>query len=675
MLTLTALRHAARRLARTPSFAGATVFTLALGIGGAAAVFTVVNGVLLRPLPYPRADRLVDLSHTLAVSGLTSVDQSDATYLLYRADNHVFTDVGIYKAASVNMHALTASFGDAAPQRLAAAFATPSVFHVLDATSARGRGFTDADAELGAPPVVVISQGLWKSTFGADPAIVGRHITVDGMDREIVGVMPPAFHFPTEQTALWLPLMLDAAHTNSAAFDYRGIARLRDGATIAAATADLQRLLPQVPVVYPGRLSAAAIAITKMQAVVLPLRDVTVGSAARILWIVLGAVGMLLLIACANVANLFLARAEGRQREFAVRRALGAGRGLLLQDALGEALIIAAIGGALGIACAAAGVGLLQRLPMGATIPRLDEVHVDGFVIAFTFGVSTLAAVIVSALPAVRAGHASLASLLTADGRTTTGTRARHRARRALVVSQVALALVLVAGAALFARSFRRLSAVNPGFDAQHALAFRLALPEAAFPTTPDAATTVANTLRALRALPDVRSVGVATKLPLDQEAAEDSAVFIGDHPTQPGKIPDVHPIVFATPSYFDAMGIPLVTGRLFAPPDPSLDPASAPREVVVSEAFAQRYWPDAAGAIGKRIRLTFTDPWSTIVGVVGSTRDDGLEKAPTEVVYSQLITSAANGRPWTPRDVAFVVRGGAGSTSVELASGIRTAV
>jgi len=167
----------------------------------------------------------------------------------------------------------------------------------------------------------------------------------------------------------------------------------------------------------------------------------------------------------------------------------------------------------------------------------------------------------------------------------------------------------------------------------------------------------------------------VATKLPLDQEAAEDSAVFIGDHPTQPGKIPDVHPIVFATPSYFDAMGIPLVTGRLFAPPDPSLDPASAPREVVVSEAFAQRYWPDAAGAIGKRIRLTFTDPWSTIVGVVGSTRDDGLEKAPTEVVYSQLITSAANGRPWTPRDVAFVVRGGAGSTSVELASGIRTAV
>ncbi len=669
----TAIRHAARRLSRAPSFTAAATLTLVLGIGGAAAVFTVVNGVLLQPLPYPHADRLVSISHSIALSGITRVDQSDATYLLYRRDNHVFTDVGLFRAISVNLQVPSASSGQGgAPQRVSGAVATPSLFRVLGAASSRGRGFTDADAQPGAPAVALISQGLWKATFGSDPAIVGRHIDVDGTDREIVGVMPIGFRFPAEQTALWLPLQLDPAHTNSAAFDYSGVARLRDGVTTAVAATDLQRLLPQVPVAYPGRLSAAAITVTKMQAVVQPLRDEMVGSVAHTLWIVLGAVGMLLLIACANVSNLFLARAEGRQREFAVRRALGAGRGLLLQDSLGEAVILSAAGGALGIACSAAGVGLLQRLPMAGSIPRLGEVHVDGYVVAFTAAISSLAALVVSAVPALRSGRASLASLLVADGRTATGTRVRHRVRRALVVSQVALALVLVAGAALFARSFQQLSAVAPGFDADHAFAFRLALPAAAYPTAGEAARAIVNTLRALRAVPGVQSAGVTTRLPLDEEATEDSAVYVQDHPTPPGKIPDIHPMVFATPDYFRAMGIPLVAGRLFAPPDPSLDPAHAPREVVVSEAFARRYWTPAT-AIGKQIKMNFLDPWSTIVGVVGSTHDDGLEKPPAELVYNQLVTSAASGRPWTPRDVAFVVRSAGGATDVT--AGVRNAV
>lgn len=245
-----------------------------------------------------------------------------------RRDNHVFTDIGIYRSTSVNLHALSAPSGDGgAPQRVSAAVATPSLFRALGAVSARGRGLTDADAAPGAPPVVIISQGLWKSTFSSDPAIVGRYVAVDGIDREIVGVMPSGFRFPTEHTALWLPPVLDPAHTNSAAFDYTGIARLRDGATIAAATADLQRLLPQVPVVYPGRLSAAAITATNMRAVVRPLRDVMVGNVARILGIVLAALG-------------------------------------------------------------------------------------------------------VSALPALRSGRSSLAALLLVDGRTSTGTRVRRRARR-----------------------------------------------------------------------------------------------------------------------------------------------------------------------------------------------------------------------------------------------------
>ena len=673
MLLLTGIRHAARRLARTPAFTVAAALTLALGIGGASAVFTVVNGVLLRPLPYSNSDRLVDISHTLQVGGGMHVDQSDATYLLYQRDNRVFTDVGIYRATSVNMHAGNESAGTTdATQRISAALATPSTFRVLGAAAVRGRGFSDADAAPGAPPVALISQELWANAFGSDPAVIGRRLSIDGTDREIVGVAPKAFHFPAEQTQLWLPLVLDPAHTNSAAFDFQGIARLKDGVTITAANADLQRLLPTVPEVYPGRLTAAAITATKMHTEVASLRDTMVGSVAKILWVVLGAVALLLLLACANVANLFLARAEGRQREFAVRRALGAGRMLLLQTSLGEALVLSGVGGVLGIALAAFGVTFLQQVPMGASIPRLGEIHVDGFVVAFTIAVSCIAALAVSALPALRLSRASLTSLMGSDGRSATGSRVRHTVRRALVVSQVALALVLVSGAALFARSFERLSAVNPGFEADHALAFRLAMPAAAYPTTNDAAGTVVAALRALSSVPGVTSVGAASRLPLDEQYTADSAVLVEDHPVQPGQIPNVFAMMFATPDYFRSMGIPLVAGRVFSAPDPSLDPAKLPREVIVSEAFAQKYWT-TADAVGKRIKMNPIDPWSTIIGVVGSTHDRGLAKPAVAEVYNQLVTAAVNGKAWSPRDVAFVVR--TSGNAADVSAGVRSAV
>ncbi|MDE3127887.1 MAG: ABC transporter permease, partial [Gemmatimonadota bacterium] len=356
---IAALRLAARRLLRAPSFAAAAALTLALGIGGTVAVFSVVDGVLLRPLPFPRADRLVDLSHTLAVAGLTRVDQSDATFLLYRRDNRVFSDLGAYRAQSVNFASLSSN-SDAAPaERLDAASVTPGLFRVLRTAPARGRGFAEADAQPGAPPVALISHGLWTRDFAGAPSAIGRTLVVDGVERRIVGVMAAGFDIPGDRASLWLPLVLDPTHVNSAAFDYRAIARLRDGVTIAAAAADLQRLLPQVPVVFPGRLTAAGIAVTHMAAVVRPLRDVVVGHVARTLWTVLGAVGALLLLACANVAGLFVARGEGRRREFAVRRALGAGRAALLLEFLAESVLLSAVGGALGLALAAAGVAWL----------------------------------------------------------------------------------------------------------------------------------------------------------------------------------------------------------------------------------------------------------------------------------------------------------------------------
>ena len=659
MLSLVRLRQSARRLARAPGFTLSAMLTLMLGIGGTTAVFTVVNGVLLRPLPYAHSDQLVDLSHTLAVAGILHVDQSDATYLVYRANNRVFSEVGAYEATSANVLASSgarsgAGIGDA--ERVPAALVTAGVFRVLDAGPRAGRGLSDGDVQPGAPPVALIGESLWKGRFGGDASVIGRQVMVDGVERTIVGVMPAGFHFPEPGTALWIPLVIDPAHTASAAFDFRGIARLRDGVTLDAARADLARLLPTVPVVYPGRLTAEGIRLTHMQPVVRPLRDVVVGDVGKVLWVVLGAAVLLLAIACANVANLFLARAEGRQRELAVRRALGAGRLSVLGEFLVEAGMLAAAGAALGIACALAAVRVLAAAGAASSVPRLGDVRVDVLVIVVAVAAAALAAFLVSLVPLARTRTLMLSAGLGATVAGASGGRARSGARRALVVAQVALALVLLAGAGLLARSFAALRAVDPGFAPDHALAFRVAMPDIEYPAAGDVARLVAQISDSLAALPGVRAAGVATKLPLVDESRQDSAVFVEDQPPKPGTIPGIHSMVFVTPAYFQAMGIPLVAGRVFDRMDGSMDPAKRPREVVVSEAFAQRYWKGVS-PVGRRIRMTVSDPWSTIIGVVGSVRDAGLDQPPTESVYLPLETLNVAGMAWAPRNVAFVVR------------------
>lgn len=650
-------KHAVRRLLRARTFTAASIVTLALGIGGTAAVFSVVNSILLEPLPFERADRLVDVSHTLVVSGPLHVDQSDATYLLYRRDNHSFTDVGAYRASAVNAAPVAASGSVESAARVSATFASPSVFRVLRSRAERGRLLAEHDGEIGAAPVAVISEGLWRRQFGADPRILDRSIIVDGTQHRIVGIMPDGFEFPDATNALWIPLQLDPANTKSAAFDYKAIARRRDGVSLAAATADLDRILPHVPEVFPGRLSAGAIAATHMHPVVRPLRDVIVGDVARVLWIVLGAVVLLLVIACANVANLFLARAESRHRELAVRSALGAAHGQLLLELLSEAAVIATAGGLLGLAGAAVGLRALTTLDSASTLPRLADVHLDGATFAVTTAIVVLCALVVSALPLVRLGGVSLVQVLVSSGRAATS-RSRHGARRALVVAQVAIALVLVFAAGLFVRSFAALRDIEPGFSPSHALAFRIALPTATYPTTANAAGLIVRSIDAIAGVPGVRAVGAITKLPLDAEARQDSAVFIEDRPVRKGGIPDLHEIDFATPGYFRAMGIPLLAGRLFAAPEPNGEPENGPPQVIVSAAFAARYWPGApVNAIGRRVRMNPTDPWHTIVGVVGSVRGDGLEQPPTTEVYCPLVTHSASGAAWIPRDLALVAR------------------
>jgi len=501
-------RLALRRLGRAPAFAVAAALTLMLGVGATTAVFSVINGVLLRPLPYQRAERLVDLSHTITVSGVSSVDQSDATFLYYRRANHVFSDVAAYRVVSVNVGGASrgSSADDARAERVAAGRVSASTFAVLGVPALRGRALTDADDQPGAPRVVVLGQRLWERKFGGDPAVVGQSLPIDGVAREVVGIMPAGFRLPSGRTDLWIPLGLDPANTASAAFDYRGVARLRDGVSLQTAAADLQRLLPRVPEAFPGRLTAAAIEQIRMQAVARPLRDVVVGDVGRVLWVVLGAVACVLLVACANVMNLFLVRFEGRQHELAVRRALGAGRSSLVMEFLAEAIVLAAVGGALALGLAAAGVRLLRSLEGEIDIPRLADIGVDGMVLAVAASVTLLAALIVSVLPALRSASLTASGLLGDAGRSVTAGRRRHRVRHTLVVAQLALALVLLAGAGLMARSFQRLRAVPPGFDASHVFTVRVALPRAAY-DEPGAAARYINRARdAIGAVPGVRA-------------------------------------------------------------------------------------------------------------------------------------------------------------------------
>jgi putative ABC transport system permease protein len=652
------LRRAARRLVRAPVFSITTVLTLTLGIGATTAVFSLVDGVLLRPLPFVRPGELVDLAHSLTLQGVSGVDQSDATYLYYRRANHVFSGVGAYRSAAVNLSGTTGDSRRA--ERVAAARVSASVFALLGIAPLRGRVLQESE-DPDVMPIVVLGERLWRDRYGADPDIVGRSVAIDGITRQVIGVMPARFAFPDAQTALWLPIAIDSARTRSAAFEYRALARLRAATTIDVATADLQALLPQVPEAFPGRLTADAIRLTHMRPVVLPLRDRMVGGIGRALWVVFGAGAFLLLIVCANVANLFLVRAEERQHDLAVRRALGAGHTAIFAEFFAEGLLVATLGGMLGVALAWGGVRALRSLESGVAIPRLAGVGFDTPVLAVAAGITLLTALIMSVVPAIRAVGPEVTGVLVQTGRGTTAGRPRQRARRALVVLQMSLALVLVTGAGLMARSFRLLRAVPPGFDAAQSYAFRVALPETAYPTPSATVEFVTRAQQEMAALPGVRSIGVVSKLPLDDEGRRDTAVFVEDRPPAMGAMPNIHQVAYASPGAFQALGIPILQGRTFEVPDPS----RVRLEVIVTRALAERYW-SGRPVVDRRLRLAPDGPWFTVVGVTGDLRGTRLDEPPDETVYLPLVTApgsatkdgGAAAARWTPHELAFVVRG-----------------
>jgi len=607
------LRYAARTLRKSPGFTLVAVLTLALGIGATTAIFSVVDGVLLRPLPYAAPDRLVVVWESNRRGALHNV-VNPGNFLDWQERARSFADMGIFTWAGLTLT------GDR-PEHVQGVAVSTNLLGVLGVHPLLGRTFVAADADSGGPRTIVLSYGLWARRFGADTAVVGRSVAVAGGFARVVGVMPPFFR-PLFHEDYWEPFRLTPQMRQRSGRYTVVVARLNDGVGVPQAQAEMTVIAHGLERDYPKFN-------TGWGATVVPLTEQVVGEARRPLLVLLGAVTMVLLIACANVGNLLLARAAARKREVAVRSALGASRGRLGRLWVVECLLLSGTGAALGVVFASWGVALLRVLaPSGA--PRLDDVSVDGRVLAFTAGVALFSALLL-AVATVRsaAGREPAGALRAAEGRVTSG-RAARRFRGGLVAAQVSLALVLLVGAGLLVRSLARLLAVDPGFDPAHVATTHIALPELTYPQPDRQAAFWNQLLERLRARPGIQVAGVVTFLPLAGLGAATGFTVVGQPPPAPGRGPTTD-IRIADPGFFRAMRIPLLRGRLFT----SADAPGATEVAVVNETLARRTWP-GEDPIGKRVKVSWAHPDAevTIVGVVGDVRYQGLDAIVRPALY-----------------------------------------
>ena len=644
------LKQVMRRLSRAPMFTLVTLITLASGIGATVAVFSVLEGVLLKPLPYPHPEQLVGVWHTAPGLNLDDVNMAPSNYFIYREQNRAFQDIGMYQGDSVNIT------GQGNPEQIQAVDVTDGLLPVLGIAPMLGRTFSRSDAAPGAAQTVMLSYGYWQRHFGGDRSVIGRSIDVDGKIRQIVGVMPQSFRFLdwTLQPQMFLPLQLDRAKTNLGQFSYTGIARLRPGQTIDTAYADIARMLPIVWTSFPAPqgFSIELFKKARIGPKIRPLMRDVVGDVGQSLWILMGSIGIVLLIACANVANLMLVRAEGRHQELAICSALGASRWRVMQEFLLESGIMGVLGAGLGLALAWGALHLLIALaPAGP--PRLTDIGIDLPVLGFTVLLALLCSLLFGSIPAFRYGHVRAGTGLREGGRSLSQGRERHRTRNTLVVIQVSLAFVLLICSGLMIRTFRALNHVSPGFDATPIQTLRIAIPEAEVPDDDKVARLEEAMLHNMAAVPGVTSVGIANSVPLDGGQWSDP-VFAQDHSYADGQLPPLRRFKFASPGFFHTMGIPLIAGR-----DYTWDETYQKLPVaIISENFAREYWGTPQNALGKRIRVATTDDWREIVCVIGNIHDDGIDKDAPKIVYWPLLLKRFEGDQFhVNRWIAFAVR------------------
>jgi putative ABC transport system permease protein len=616
------IRHAARRLVKSPTFTLAAVLTLALAIGANASIFTVVQRVVLNPLPYPDSNRLIALDYGIPARNMASGMTSMTWQLYFQLLDHArsLDGVAAYNTAQVTLT------GNGDPERVAAANATPSLAPVLRVPAALGRWFTEEEGVPGSAAVAVLSHGLWVRRFGRDAGIIGRSVSIDGAPTTVVGVMPASFAFPTSRIDMWLPAQQSRA-TASFLFQIQGIARLREGVSVANARAEITGLIADLSRVSPNQRGIVS--------ATLPLQDFIVGRVAGTLWILLASVALVLLVACANVANLFLVRSEARQREVAVRRALGAGRRGIAGYFLAESVLLAIAGGALGLALAWGAARLFVAFGP-VNLPRLQEIQSDGVVVAFTLALSLLAAVLFGAIPLLRTAPLSVS--LHENGRGSTASRGHYRTRHILIAGQMALALVLLISSGLMVRSFQKLRAVDPGFDASSSVTFGIGLPNGKYPTRHDAVAVHRAILERLSALPGVTAASASTCLPLAGPCFGNGLLVEGEAPQALG----VRPFTWfraVGPGYFEAMGMRLLRGRFINRDDVERQQPN----IVVNKAFADLFFP-GGDPIDQRVKSStppnssLPPPWMTIVGVVSNTPTVAMnEPAPMSQLYMPM--------------------------------------
>jgi predicted permease len=644
------LRQVLRRLARTPLFTAVTLITLAIGVGANTAIFSVIEGILLKPLPFPHSEDLVAVRLTAPGMNLYKVPLSPSTYFVLREQGRVFEDIGLYDPVQANVT------GVDEPERVQALKITDGVLPILGVRPMLGRTFTQLDDSPSGPEVVILGYGYWRRKFGADRSVIGRTITVYGKPEEIIGVLPADFRFLDQpDPALILPFRFDRAKTFLADYSYQGVARLKPGISLADAGADVARVLPLVLQNFapPPGFSLALFEQAHFSPSLHFLKQDVVGEVAGSLWILMGGLGLVLLIACANIANLLLVRTESRQQELAVRAALGASRHRLAGEMLFESLVLGLLGGALGLAFAALALRVLVAMaPAG--LPRLNEIALDGPVLVFAFAVSVVAGLLFGSIPVLKFSGTRLQAGLREGGRSISESRERHRARNGLVVVQVSLALVLMIASGLMVRSFRAMTHVEPGFSAPGEVqTFRVMMPDAEIPDPEHVTRTEEAVLRNLAAIPGVSSGGISTSIPMDDSGWMDP-IHAKDRGDSEGSVPPIRQFKFVSPGYFKTVGMPMIAGR-----DLTWSDAYGKRPVaIVSENLAREYWHDSSNALGKQIRGANTDDWREIVGVVGDVRQNGVNESAPSIVYWPLLLANFDGNPvQVSRGVAFALR------------------
>jgi len=635
-----------------PLFTGMAVLTLALGIGANTAIFSVVSGVLLKPLPYPRSEEIVALDHAAPGFDIPRAGAAPFLYFTYREEGRVFQDVAMWSTGTVSVT------GTAQPEEVPALFSTDGLVPILGVQPMLGRSFSKADDAPGGPETVVLTAGYWRAKFGADPKAVGRTVTLDGKPREIIGVMPDSFRFLDRDVSLILPFRIDRSKTVIGQFSYSGIARLKPGETIERARADAARIIPislrKFPP-FPGA-TMAMFEKARLSPEIHTLKDDLVGDVQGALWLLMGTIGMVLLIACANVANLLLVRAESRQQELTVKAALGASSGQIVRELLMESLTLAALGGLVGVGLAFAAVRLLVYLEPG-NLPRLQDIHIDVPVLLFAASLSLLSGLLFGLVPALKQAGTQLATTLRAGGRNASGSKERERARNVLVVAQVALALVLLIGSGLMIRTFQALTQVDPGFvRAGDVQTLRLSIPGAQVKDDDAVSRTHQAILEKLAAVPGVTAVTLASTVTMSGGAWHDP-LYAQDRAYAESEVPAIRMFKFVAPGYMKTLGGSIVAGRDF-----TWDDAHGQRPVaMVSANLAREWWGEPSRAIGKRIRPYNKGVWREVVGVVSDTRDDGVTKKAPTVAYWPISMAAFSTSAEDPvfalRNAVYLVR------------------